>query len=114
MSAHPAAHVPGLTSRRGHLPHSGSVEARDLRTSRLEIGIARQGDPHRRALDDRETRMSNGVGASPPRSAARPDEPHEFVQLLTPDGERVSHPDYDVDFTDEELRGLYRDLVVIR
>ena len=36
------------------------------------------------------------------------------VQLLTPEGERVSHPDYSVDFTDEELRGLYRDLVTVR
>jgi len=38
----------------------------------------------------------------------------EFVQLLTPDGERVEHPDYSVDFTDEEYRDLYRDLVVVR
>jgi 2-oxoisovalerate dehydrogenase E1 component alpha subunit len=38
----------------------------------------------------------------------------EFVQLLTPDGDRVDHPDYSVDFTDEEYRGLYRDLVVVR
>ncbi|MGH3715602.1 MAG: pyruvate dehydrogenase (acetyl-transferring) E1 component subunit alpha [Micromonosporaceae bacterium] len=41
------------------------------------------------------------------------DEP-EFVQLLTPDGERVDHPDYSVEFTDEEYRGLYRDLVIVR
>jgi 2-oxoisovalerate dehydrogenase E1 component alpha subunit len=38
----------------------------------------------------------------------------EFVQLLTPDGERVEHPDYAVEFTDEEYRELYRDLVVVR
>ena len=38
----------------------------------------------------------------------------EFVQLLTPEGERVDHPDYTVDFTDEEYRSLYRDLVVVR
>jgi 2-oxoisovalerate dehydrogenase E1 component alpha subunit len=37
-----------------------------------------------------------------------------FVQLLTPDGERVDHPDYSVDFTDDEYRDLYRDLVVVR
>jgi hypothetical protein len=37
-----------------------------------------------------------------------------LVQLLTPDGERVSHPDYDVDFTDDQLCDLYRDLVVVR
>jgi 2-oxoisovalerate dehydrogenase E1 component alpha subunit len=38
----------------------------------------------------------------------------EFVQLLSPDGERVAHPDYDVEFTDEEYRRLYHDLVVVR
>jgi pyruvate dehydrogenase E1 component alpha subunit len=38
----------------------------------------------------------------------------EFVQLLTPDGERVDHPSYTVDFTDEDYRGLYRDLVIVR
>jgi 2-oxoisovalerate dehydrogenase E1 component alpha subunit len=43
-----------------------------------------------------------------------------LVQLLTPDGERIDRvtgPDgteYTVDFTDEEYRGLYRDLVVVR
>jgi pyruvate dehydrogenase E1 component alpha subunit len=36
------------------------------------------------------------------------------VQLLTPEGERVSHPDYDVDLTDDEYRDLYRDLVLVR
>jgi pyruvate dehydrogenase E1 component alpha subunit len=36
------------------------------------------------------------------------------VQLLTPEGERVDHPSYTVDFTDEELRGIYRDLVIVR
>ena len=38
----------------------------------------------------------------------------ELVQLLTPEGERVDHPTYSVDLTDEELRGLYRDLVLVR
>jgi pyruvate dehydrogenase E1 component alpha subunit len=60
--------------------------------------------------------MSKGDGArlpatdSPTSAAADP----EFVQLLTPTGERVKHPEYDVDFTDEEFRGLYRDLVIVR
>jgi pyruvate dehydrogenase E1 component alpha subunit len=58
--------------------------------------------------------MSKGEAA---REAARRrtavTEP-EFVQLLTPDGERVTHPEYAVDFTDEECRGLYRDLVIVR
>ncbi|GGS96496.1 pyruvate dehydrogenase E1 component subunit alpha [Planobispora rosea] len=40
--------------------------------------------------------------------------PPELVQLLTPEGERVEHPDYDIDLTPEEVRGLYRDLVLVR
>jgi 2-oxoisovalerate dehydrogenase E1 component subunit alpha len=39
---------------------------------------------------------------------------HDLVQLLTPEGERVSHPDFDIDVTAEDLRGLYRDMVLVR
>ncbi|MHB8452245.1 MAG: pyruvate dehydrogenase (acetyl-transferring) E1 component subunit alpha [Mycobacteriales bacterium] len=41
----------------------------------------------------------------------------DLVQLLTPEGERVANPDYDAfltDLTDESLRSLYRDLVLVR
>jgi 2-oxoisovalerate dehydrogenase E1 component alpha subunit len=38
----------------------------------------------------------------------------ELVQLLTPEGERVEHPDFVVDLTDDELKGLYHDLVMVR
>jgi len=41
----------------------------------------------------------------------------EFVQLLTPEGERVEHPEYSpyiADLTDDDLRGFYRDQVLIR
>jgi len=38
----------------------------------------------------------------------------ELVQLLTPEGERVAHPDYDVDLSDDEYRAMYRDLVLVR
>src|SRR3954462_14781665 len=48
--------------------------------------------------------------ASGTRAAPEP----AFVQLLTPEGDRVEHPDYTVDFTDEEYRSLYHDLVVVR
>ncbi|MEK0154216.1 pyruvate dehydrogenase (acetyl-transferring) E1 component subunit alpha [Arthrobacter oryzae] len=40
-----------------------------------------------------------------------------LVQLITPGGERVSHPQYDAwvrDVTDEQLASLYEDMVVIR
>src|SRR5439155_4345847 len=38
----------------------------------------------------------------------------ELVQLLTPEGERVEHPEYAIDLSQEEYRGLYRDLVLVR
>jgi 2-oxoisovalerate dehydrogenase E1 component alpha subunit len=38
----------------------------------------------------------------------------ELVQLLTPEGERISHPEYDIELTDAEYRELYRDLVLVR
>jgi len=40
--------------------------------------------------------------------------PIESVQLLTPEGERVHHPGYDVDLSDQDYRDLYRDLVLVR
>jgi 2-oxoisovalerate dehydrogenase E1 component alpha subunit len=56
--------------------------------------------------DDREMRMARDDGGDGPLV--------EFVQLLNPEGERVDDPEYGVDFTDEEYRGLYRDLVIVR
>jgi pyruvate dehydrogenase E1 component alpha subunit len=41
----------------------------------------------------------------------------DLVQLITPGGERVSHPQYDAwvrDVSDEQLGSLYEDMVVIR
>ncbi|MFE5805579.1 pyruvate dehydrogenase (acetyl-transferring) E1 component subunit alpha [Streptomyces sp. NPDC056491] len=43
-----------------------------------------------------------------------PDPDIPMVQLLGPDGERVTHPDFDLEITAEELRSLYRDLVLVR
>ena len=37
-----------------------------------------------------------------------------LVQLLSPEGERLHHPDYDVDLTDDQYRDFYRDLVLVR
>ncbi len=42
-----------------------------------------------------------------------PDDPPP-VQLLTPDGERVEHPDHPLALTDAEYRAFYRDLVLLR
>jgi pyruvate dehydrogenase E1 component alpha subunit len=38
----------------------------------------------------------------------------EMVQLLTPAGERVAHPHYRLELTDEQLGELYRDMVLVR
>ena len=37
-----------------------------------------------------------------------------MVQLLTPEGQRVEHPDYPLEITDDEIGELYRDLVLVR
>src|SRR5205807_7049980 len=42
------------------------------------------------------------------------DAPGGFVQLLTPEGERVDHPDYPLDLSAAVIRDLYRDLVLVR
>ena len=38
----------------------------------------------------------------------------ELIQLLTPEGERVEHPDYPLEISVDELKALYRDLVLVR
>jgi pyruvate dehydrogenase E1 component alpha subunit len=38
----------------------------------------------------------------------------DMVQLLTPEGQRVEHPDYALDISDDDIAGLYRDLVMVR
>jgi 2-oxoisovalerate dehydrogenase E1 component subunit alpha len=38
----------------------------------------------------------------------------DLVQLLTPEGQRVEHPDYPLVISDDEIGALYRDLVLVR
>ena len=38
----------------------------------------------------------------------------ELIQLLTPEGERTEHPDYPLELTTDEVKSLYRDLVIVR
>jgi len=40
--------------------------------------------------------------------------PSDQVQLLTPEGELREHPDYPLTISAEELKGLYRDMVIVR
>ncbi|QDQ12647.1 pyruvate dehydrogenase (acetyl-transferring) E1 component subunit alpha [Streptomyces spectabilis] len=66
---------------------------------------------------------SAGAGAKKSASAKKPAKEAgagaqpELVQLLTPEGERVESPEYDqyvADVTPEDLRVLYRDMVMTR
>ena len=38
----------------------------------------------------------------------------ELIQLLTPEGERADHPDYPLELSTDEVKSLYRDLVIVR
>jgi len=53
---------------------------------------------------------SRAAAREPERQAPSP----ELIQLLTPEGERVEHPDYPLEITAEEVKALYRDLVIVR
>ncbi|MEU4076109.1 pyruvate dehydrogenase (acetyl-transferring) E1 component subunit alpha [Streptomyces venezuelae] len=64
----------------------------------------------RRSSGAKRTTSAAGAKKAPAAQSAEP----ELVQLLTPEGERVQHPDYDIDLSAEELRGLYRDMVLTR
>ncbi|MGW3563483.1 pyruvate dehydrogenase (acetyl-transferring) E1 component subunit alpha [Streptomyces sp. NPDC000941] len=60
----------------------------------------------------RKPRRSSGAKrtSAKRRTADQP----ELVQLLTPEGERVEHPEYSLDPTPDELRAMYRDMVLTR
>jgi len=58
------------------------------------------------------TRLDPDLGDvfGPGDAGAAPD----MVQLLTPDGERVEHPDFAFSLDDEAIKGFYRDMVLTR
>jgi 2-oxoisovalerate dehydrogenase E1 component alpha subunit len=55
-----------------------------------------------------------GAPAAEQERQHQPENSAELIQLLTPEGERVEHPDYPLEISAEELRSLYRDLVIVR
>jgi pyruvate dehydrogenase E1 component alpha subunit len=69
--------------------------------------------------DRKEWHMAvKGAGQAASRTHRTP-RPHsavaqELIQLLTPEGERVEHPDYPLEITVDEIKSLYRDLVLVR
>ena len=56
----------------------------------------------------------NRTRGAPP--TGRPDRGSggSLIQLLTPEGERIDHPDYPLELSSADLRDLYRDLVLVR
>jgi len=63
------------------------------------------------------TDQTGHSGASTPESAGNPGAAGpEFLQLITPAGERISHPEFDFwvrDITDDQLCSLFEDMTVI-
>jgi len=60
---------------------------------------------------------TDGAAAAAPEASGlsrREGAAEELVQLLTPEGERIQHPDYPLELTAEDIQGLYRDLVLVR
>ncbi len=55
-----------------------------------------------------------GRAASGSRVQDKPAAKPELIQLLTPEGERTEHPDYPLELTPDEIKALYRDLVLVR
>jgi len=56
------------------------------------------------------SRTSNRPASAHDRPATTP----ELIQLLTPEGERAEHPDYPLELSADEIKSLYRDLVLVR
>jgi 2-oxoisovalerate dehydrogenase E1 component alpha subunit len=41
-------------------------------------------------------------------------ESDQLIQLLTPEGERIEHPEYPLEISTDEVKALYRDMVIVR
>jgi 2-oxoisovalerate dehydrogenase E1 component alpha subunit len=76
---------------------AGQAASRTTRTSRPAAGHA----------------ASHPAGHTASHPASHPATP-ELIQLLTPEGERSDHPDYPLSITVDEIKALYRDLVLVR
>ncbi len=60
-----------------------------------------------------ESGAATTAALAPPSEPGTPSETG-LVQLLTPEGERVEHPDYPLELSAAEIRAMYRDLVLVR
>src|SRR5512132_4431830 len=75
---------------------------------------ARCGNPMPAAMTRGDWAMSAATEAPTAHTAAAVEPEPDMVQLLTPEGVRVGHPHYPLDISDDEIAGLYRELVRAR
>jgi 2-oxoisovalerate dehydrogenase E1 component alpha subunit len=54
------------------------------------------------------------AGRASSRNRVNPIPKPELIQLLTPEGELTPHPDYPLELSVDEIKSLYRDLVLVR
>src|SRR5450755_59639 len=86
--------------------------------------LAGTGDPSSRPGKEWHVTVESGAATTaalhhqtqPHQTQPAPDVPDQegFVQLLTPEGERIEHPDYPVELSAADIRDMYRDLVLVR
>src|ERR1017187_8800537 len=86
--------------------------------------LAGTGDPSSRPGKEWHVTVESGAATTaalhhptqPPQTQPAPEVPDQegFVQLLTPEGERIEHPDYPVELSAADIRDMYRDLVLVR
>jgi 2-oxoisovalerate dehydrogenase E1 component alpha subunit len=89
-----------------------TVESTAARKTRRSSGAPSAG-----AQSAGAKRTGQKSAKKPPPANSEPQQEHQLVQLLSPEGERVAHPEYDAhvaDLTPESLRDLYRDMVLTR
>jgi 2-oxoisovalerate dehydrogenase E1 component alpha subunit len=65
-------------------------------------------------VNDAGRAASRAVGPLSPGDPEVRADSTELIQLLTPEGERVEHPGYPLEISAEEIKALYRDLVIVR
>ncbi|WP_369201968.1 pyruvate dehydrogenase (acetyl-transferring) E1 component subunit alpha [Streptomyces sp. PU-14G] len=111
-----ASKTPSKTASKAAAKNGSKAASRGAASSTAKNGSK---TPAKRSTKAQAT-SSRAAAARPARahgSARRTDGPAaepELVQLLTPEGERVTHPEYDVDLSAQELQGLYRDMALTR
>src|ERR1700757_1359655 len=100
----------------GHAAYATAPRQRSPGTFSREAGA---GDPSPGPGKEWHVTVESGAAttaasALDPPAPDTPDQAGEFVQLLTLEGERIDHPDYPLDLSAEDIRGMYRDLVLVR